>query len=202
MSARVCGNARSGHYQETPMANFHHFFYLLDFILLPLLLLLFPFISLFIMLFFKLLMRNADVWDPKRRLMFVGKHIFIIGNAFRKKGVRCAHTAAAFAEEEKNSASKFIKNVHSDSFEWRDVEILSPSVRDRYLFAIYFIFAFLRLGVAFFFQLAKTKEPYHRCRSVAHFFMFAFNAFVDKCTLTHIQCVTNGNCTLHIHFFL
>lgn len=111
--------------------------------------------------------------------IFFSLHNIFTGNLFQRKGVNvflCVRQRAmrVYTEErEKKNGQVNLLNVHSDSFEWRDVEILSPSVRDRALFSSSLYFFVSLIYVAF----AETKEPYHRRRSIV---VFAFDAFVNN----------------------
>lgn len=149
-------------------------------------------------LFFNvLLMRTADVWNPKRLCNFFSVcHIFI-GNAFPEKrsewmcvcewvSEQCAYT------RHKKSAKVNLLNVHSDSFEWRDVEILSPSVRDRAPF-------FLPLYVCSFLAVCIGRDKGTISSPSIHRILFAFDAFVNN-TITKQTLTLSLPFGFHVFF--
>lgn len=157
-----------------------------NFISLLLLLSLFPLISFFIP-FVELLMRNADVWETQTTTDVCRHNIFIIGNAFLTKK-ECVVFAAVYICEWKKAAQvnllKMFIPIHLSGAMLRFYHHRCVTA----IFFPYFILLFLRLVLLFFrCSIGKDKRTISSLsiRSVVYFFIFVFNAFVNKCTLSH-----------------
>lgn len=129
------------------------------------------------------MMRNADVWNAET--LFA---TFSLQMHFQRKGVN----VSTHQKKKNETARANLLNVHSDSFEWRDVEILSPSVRDRALF-------FLPLYVCSFLAVCIGRDKGTISSPSIHRILFAFDAFVNN-TITKQTLTLSLPFVFHVFF--